>query len=110
VCLALSATTFLPWLLMLTAGIWIAAHVQGSQRGIGYVGTQGAVVFISTLVQGSGPPTSILQGIDRFVGITGGLLILLIVSLLSAAPRGDAADLSRGGVPRAGSGGYLPPR
>jgi uncharacterized membrane protein YccC len=110
VCLALSATTFLPWLLMLTAGIWIAAHVQGSQRGIGYVGTQGAVVFISTLVQGSGPPTSILQGIDRFAGITGGLLILLIVSLLSAAPRGDAADLSRGGVPRAGSGGYLPPR
>jgi hypothetical protein len=29
---------------MLTAGIWIAAHVQASQRGIGYVGTQGAVV------------------------------------------------------------------
>jgi uncharacterized membrane protein YccC len=82
--LALSIDTFLPWLLMLTAGIWIAAHIQGSQRGIGYVGTQGAVVFISMLVQGWGPPNSIIQGIDRFAGITGGLLILLVVSLLTA--------------------------
>jgi hypothetical protein len=58
--------------------------VQGSRRGVGYVGTQGAMVFISTLVQGSGPPTSILPGIDRFAGIGGGLLILLMVSLLTA--------------------------
>lgn len=85
-CLALSVEVFLPWLLMLTAGIWISAHVQGSQRGIGYVGTQGAVVFISTLVQGSGPPVSIMQGIDRFAGITGGLLLLLVVSFLTASP------------------------
>jgi uncharacterized membrane protein YccC len=85
-CLALSIESFLPWLLMLSAGIWIAAHVQGSRRGIGYVGTQGAVVFISTLVQGFGPPTDISQGIERFAGITGGLLILLLVSLLTAPP------------------------
>jgi uncharacterized membrane protein YccC len=83
-CLALSVESLLPWLLMLTAGIWVAAHVQGSARGIGYVGTQAAVVFISTLVQGSGPPQSIEPGIDRFAGITGGLLILLAVSLISA--------------------------
>jgi hypothetical protein len=69
---------------MLTAGIWIAAHVQASQRGIGYVGTQGAVVFISTLVQGWGPPASIFPGLDRFAGISGGLLILLAVSWLTA--------------------------
>ena len=30
------------------------------------------------------PPTSILPGIDRFAGIGGGLLILLMVSLLTA--------------------------
>jgi uncharacterized membrane protein YccC len=83
-CLMLSIETFLPWLAMLTVGIWIAAHVQGSQRGIGYVGTQGAVVFISTLVQGWGPPASIFPGLDRFAGITGGLLILLTVSWLTA--------------------------
>ncbi len=83
----LSIESFLPWLLMLMAGLWISAHVQASRRGIGYVGTQGAVVFISTLVQGWGPPASIAPGLDRFAGITGGLLILLAVSWLTAPSR-----------------------
>jgi uncharacterized membrane protein YccC len=83
-CLALSVESFLPWLAMLTAGVWVCAHVQGSTRGIGYVGTQSAVVFIVTLVQGAGPPQSILPGIERFAGVTGGLLILLMVSALTA--------------------------
>jgi uncharacterized membrane protein YccC len=85
-CLAVSIDSLLPWMLMLTTGIWIAAHIQASERGIGYVGTQGGVVFISTLVQGTGPAVSILPGIERFVGITGGLLILLAVLLLTAPP------------------------
>jgi uncharacterized membrane protein YccC len=83
-CLALSVDTFLPWILMLAAGIWIAAHVQASERGIGYVGTQAAVVFISMLLQGSGPPASIVPGVERLAGIIGGLLILLAVSVLTA--------------------------
>jgi uncharacterized membrane protein YccC len=91
-CLALSIEGLLPWLLMLTVGIWIAAHIQASERGIGYVGTQGAVVYISTLVQGLGPPTSILPGIERFAGITGGLLILLAVSVLTTPSRPGAAS------------------
>ena len=84
ICLSLSVDRFVPWMLMLTGGIWVAAHLQASERGTGYVGTQGAVVFICTLVQGAGPPTSILPGISRLVGISGGLLILLVVSLLTA--------------------------
>jgi uncharacterized membrane protein YccC len=83
-CLALSVESFLPWLLLLTAGIWIAAHVQASRLGVGYIGSQAAVVFILTLVQGRGPPLSILPGIERFAGITGGLLILLAISVLTA--------------------------
>ncbi|HEY4042427.1 MAG TPA: FUSC family protein [Rhodopila sp.] len=92
-CLAVSVDSLLPWMMMLTAGIWISAHVQASDRGIGYVGTQAAVVFISTLVQGAGPPTSILPGIERFAGITGGLLILLGVLVLTA-PDGVTAAAS----------------
>ncbi len=91
-CLALSVETFLIWLLMLATGIWINSHVQTSARGIGYVGTQGAVVFICTLVQNWGPPTSIAQGIERFAGITGGLVIVLIVSLLTAPSSPPATD------------------
>lgn len=83
-CLAFSVDNLLPWMLMLTTGIWIFAYVQASERGVGYVGTQAAIVFISTLVQGLEPPTSILPGIERFAGIIGGLCILLAVRALTA--------------------------
>ncbi len=82
--LALSFESFLPWLIALTIGVWTAAHVQASTREIGYVGTQGAVVFIMTMVQGSGPPSSIIPGIERLAGITGGLLIVMTVAMLLA--------------------------
>ncbi len=94
-CLAASVENFLPWMLMLTGGVWVCAHVQASQRGIGYVGTQAAMVFISTLVQGNGPPTSILPGIERFAGIMGGLLILLVLLLLTAPSSGPSAVAAR---------------
>jgi uncharacterized membrane protein YccC len=90
-CLALSIDAFLPWLLMLMAGIWICAHIQASERGIGYVGTQGAIVFISTLMQGLGPPDSILPGIERLAGIAGGLLLLLGVMVMTA-PSDEPAE------------------
>jgi hypothetical protein len=79
----------------LTVGIWVCAHVQASQRGIGYVGTQAAMVFISTLVQGNGPPLSILPGIERFAGIMGGLLILLVLLLLTAPSTGPPEVATR---------------
>jgi uncharacterized membrane protein YccC len=82
--LAVSFEDFLPWLIALTIGVWVAAHVQGSTRAIGYVGTQGAVVFIMTMVQGSGPPSSIIPGFERLAGITGGLFIVMTVALLLA--------------------------
>jgi uncharacterized membrane protein YccC len=80
--LALSLTEFLPWLFALGIGVFVCTQIQAGTRAVGYVGTQAAVVYIMTLVQGSGPPTSIYPGIDRLVGIAGGLGILLLVSLV----------------------------
>jgi uncharacterized membrane protein YccC len=80
--LALSLTDFLPWLAVLGAGVWVCGHVQASTRGVGYVGTQAAIVFIITLVQGWRPPDSILPAIDRFAGMSVGLVILLLVTVL----------------------------
>lgn len=80
-CLALSVTDFASWLLMIAVAMWICMHMQTSRRGVGYVGTQAAMVFIVTLSQGAGPPTSLLPGIDRFAGITGGLAILMVLSV-----------------------------
>ena len=84
--LALPVTVFLPWLLVLWVGTWLFAWMQGSPSGAGYVGTQAAVVFLMTLVQGEGPPSSILPGLDRFVGIMLGVGTLLLVSALVRAP------------------------
>jgi uncharacterized membrane protein YccC len=81
-CLALNVTSFLWWLAMIGASVWVGTQVQAGKHGVGYVGTQAAFVFVVTLIQGPAPPNSIMPGVDRFVGITGGLAILLIVSLL----------------------------
>ncbi len=80
--LALNVTSFPWWLAMIGASVWVGMHVQVGKHGVGYVGTQAAFVFVVTMIQGSQPPDSILPGLDRFIGITGGLGILLIVSML----------------------------
>ncbi len=90
-CLRIPLTEFLPFMLVLASGVYVGTYLQGSQRGVGYVGTQAAFVFIITLVQGFGPPTSIWPGIDRLGGMAGGLLILLVVSLL-LWPEPEARD------------------
>src|SRR6185312_7750182 len=77
--LLISIQQLLPWLATIAAWIWICGHIQGSRRGVGYVGTQAAIVFILTLVQGFRPPESILPGIERLAGMAGGLTILLLV-------------------------------
>jgi uncharacterized membrane protein YccC len=80
--LAIPLTDVLPWIAVLSAGVYIGTYVQQSARGIGYIGTQAGLVFIITLVQGFGPPSTIWPGIDRLGGMMGGLAILLIVSFL----------------------------
>ena len=91
--LALSMTEFLPWILLLAIAVWIGCYVQTSERGVGYVGTQAVVVLIMTLVQGWGPPDSILPGIDRFAGMMEGLAVLSLVSLLLWPEPAKAAGL-----------------
>lgn len=81
-CLSFSVTSFAWWLAIIAGGVWVCMHIQTSKRGVGYIGTQSAIVFIVTLIQGAQPPSSIMPGIDRFAGVTGGLAILLLVSLV----------------------------
>jgi uncharacterized membrane protein YccC len=82
VALSLSPSEFLPWIILLVAGVWLGSYLQTSTRGVGYIGTQASVVWIMMIVQGLGPPDSLLPGLDRFAGILAGLAILLVVSLL----------------------------
>jgi uncharacterized membrane protein YccC len=81
-CLALPVDVYPLWLAVLFAGVWICAHVGASERSISYAGIQACLVFIITLVQGPGPPDSILPGVQRFAGITGGLTVLLLIGVI----------------------------
>jgi uncharacterized membrane protein YccC len=85
--LGLSFGFVLPWLIALAGGVWLFAYVQHGTHNATYVGTQAGVVFVTTLVQGSGPPESILPGIDRFAGISLGLLMLFVVMFLIGPPQ-----------------------
>ncbi|WP_421997709.1 FUSC family protein [Reyranella sp.] len=80
--LAMQIESFAWWLALIGAAAWIGMHIQSGPHGVGYVGTQSGFVFIITMVQGAAPPDSIMPGVDRFIGITGGLGILLVISLL----------------------------
>jgi len=80
--LGLDLASFVWWLALIAAGVWVGAYIQLGKHGVGYLGTQSAFVYVITLIQGPAPPTSIMPGIDRFIGIAGGLGILLLVSLL----------------------------
>jgi uncharacterized membrane protein YccC len=90
--LSLSLTDFVPWILALSAAIWVCSYLQSSERGLSYIGTQAGLVLIMTLVQGWGPPDSIWPGIDRFAGMIGGLAILMLVSLLIWPEKRASAD------------------
>ena len=80
--IVLSPTVLVLWLALLCCGVWFFVWLQDSPTGAGYVGTQAAVVYIVTLVQGEGPPLSILPGIDRFAGIVFGVVTLLLLTAL----------------------------
>jgi uncharacterized membrane protein YccC len=82
VCLALDVESFGWWLAMIGGAVWVGMHIQVGPHGVGYVGTQAAFAFIVTLIQGAGPPDSIMPGVDRFAGIVGGLAILMVISLV----------------------------
>jgi uncharacterized membrane protein YccC len=91
--LCLPLTSLLPWLFALGVGIFACMYVQTTPRGYGYVGTQAGVVYVMTLIQGLGPPTSILPGVERLAGMTGGLMVLLAISFMlwPRQPRPQAA-------------------
>jgi uncharacterized membrane protein YccC len=70
------------WLAALFAGVWLSGWLESSPRGIGYVGIQAGMAFVIVLVQGQGPPTSLIPALNRFAGIMLGLVILLGVSFV----------------------------
>jgi uncharacterized membrane protein YccC len=81
-CLAFIGDDFLLWIALLAPGIWLCSQIQTGSTGISYIGTQAMFSYLMSMVQGQGPPDTIAPGLNRLVGVMGGLSILFIVTLI----------------------------
>lgn len=81
--LALPVSAMLaPWLLLLMAGIAVAAQIQSGRHQVATVGAQGAFAVIITLVQGPQPAELLSPAVSRLAGILGALALLALVGLV----------------------------
>ena len=79
-CLLVVGDSLLHWVLCLSIGVWIAAWIQNGTEGVSYCGSQLALAFLVTLVQGSGPPDQFLSALQRLEGVAIGLIVLNFVT------------------------------
>jgi uncharacterized membrane protein YccC len=97
-CLAFVGDDFLLWIALIPPGIWLCSQIQTGATGVTYIGMQAMFAYLMSMVQGQGPPESISPGLERLVGVMGGISILVVVSMvlslipLSPAPAPAAAD------------------
>lgn len=72
----------IPYLLALSAGVWVGCHLQTGQQGASYIGRQFAIAFILVFVQDSFWSVDPAAAAWRFSGIVGGILALGCVMLV----------------------------
>ena len=81
------------WALMFFFGIFFFARIHHGEGRFAYLGYQGILAMIFTMVTGSGPPDSIMPVVDRFSGIFFGVLLVVALSFVFAPPeRAEEAE------------------
>jgi uncharacterized membrane protein YccC len=88
-CLSFFSKALFPTILTLCAGIWIGHHIQTGREGISYLGTQFVLGFLITFIQGPGPVSSIVPGLERLLGIVIGSAMLCLVFLIWPLPEDE---------------------
>ena len=68
--------------LIILVVIFPFAYVWGSKAGIAYLGVQGAIAFLLVVVHDVGATNSLAPAIERFVGITLGIVAICSINLL----------------------------
>ncbi|OOG50137.1 FUSC family protein [Rhodanobacter sp. C01] len=81
------------WWLALALGVWVGQHLQNSGPGIGYIGTQFCLGYLTAFVHDPHLAESYAAAAERFAGILSGLLVLGVIlylgSLLSVPKEQD---------------------
>jgi uncharacterized membrane protein YccC len=96
--LALIGDDFLLWVALIPSGIWLCSQIQNGTTGVSYIGTQAALGYLVSMIQGQGPAQTIAPGFNRLVGVMGGVTILFVVTLiLSLIPLSPSAPAPAAG-------------
>jgi uncharacterized membrane protein YccC len=80
----LAGSLFLPWLVMLFIGLYLAAHINQGKGDDAYVGLQAGIAIVVAMVQGQGASEDIAPAIERLVGVFGGIIVVSICQPLLA--------------------------
>ena len=78
---SLGANSFLWWSLALIFGLALFAGLHLSDSSWAYVGTQGGIAYIMSLITGNGPPNSLAPVTNRLGGMMFGVLVTFGVLL-----------------------------
>ena len=81
------SAVFPTWLLCLMIAAAVGSQLQTGPHAIPTVGLQAAIAFILTVIQGWGPPLSLIPAIDRAAGMIGALVLLLVANTLFGPSR-----------------------
>lgn len=91
-CIGVAGDNRLLWAMCLSAGVWIGFHIQSGKTGLSYLGTQFAIAFLVSFVQGPGAATSLEPTLTRLLGIGIGVTVMsLVVLAWPSQPRIAAA-------------------
>jgi uncharacterized membrane protein YccC len=82
------------WIIGAVGGLAILSMSLSTSRWA-YVGTQGGVAFILTLVTGIGPPDTIMPAVSRIAGMLCGVGILLFVCFVFGHTAGSRSATQR---------------
>ncbi|MEO3473032.1 FUSC family protein [Roseomonas sp. CAU 1739] len=82
VAMTLGGASLLLWLGVLGLGLFLFSVLHHGGGPSAYVGTQGGLAVIITLVSGRAPPASILPVAERLAGATLGVVVLTLVAML----------------------------
>jgi uncharacterized membrane protein YccC len=104
-CMGVVGDNIAAWLALLFVGLYVCCHVKHGAGDAAYAGHQAAFGVILAMSQGLAPAPDIFPAVDRFVGIIGGILVVVVAQAVAApfVARGIAAVL-----PGAGAGSRLP--
>ncbi len=81
-CLGVTGDSLSRLLVLLFAGLYLAAHVLHRKGEASYVGHQAGVAVILAMVVGTAPSADILPPINRLVGIVGGIVLVAVFQIL----------------------------